>query len=98
MIKNGPYPQLRHKIKMAAIVGGLCTGNLWGGQCYTIRNPKIFSGEAYIQSSDTNSLGIIKPERLIKTHVFTLNDCIYASPENIFGFLNVIHSETITSE
>ena len=38
----GPYLQLRHKIKMAAIVGGLCTGSLWGGQCYTIRNPKTF--------------------------------------------------------
>ena len=39
---NGPYPPLCHKIKMAAIVRGLCTGSLWGGQCYTIRNPKTF--------------------------------------------------------
>ena len=28
---NEPYPQLRHKIKMAAIGGGLCTESLWGG-------------------------------------------------------------------
>ena len=27
----GPYPKLRHKIKMAAIGGGLCTESLWGG-------------------------------------------------------------------
>ena len=27
---NEPYPQLRHKIKMAAIGGGLCTESLWG--------------------------------------------------------------------
>ena len=64
------------------------------------KKSKNLSGEAYIQSSDTNSPEIIKTsqkiERLIKTRAFALNDCIYASPD-IFGFFNVIHSETITS-
>ena len=51
---------------------------------------KNLSGEAYIQSY-TNSPGIIKTsqkiERLIKTRAL-LYICI-------FGFLNVIHSETM---
>ena len=55
---------------------------------------KNLSGEVCIQSSDTNSPGIIKTsqkiERLIKTCAFALNDCIYASPEIFVGFLNVI--------
>ena len=49
------------------------------------KKSKNLSGEVYIQSSDTNSPGIIKTsqkiERLIKTHSFALNDCIYASPD-----------------
>ena len=54
----GPYPQLRHKIKMAAIVGGLCTGSLWRGYRFAMNDIKKFkniSGEAYIQSSNANA-------------------------------------------
>ena len=53
-----PYPQLRHKIKMAAIVGGLCTEIVWRGYCFTmndIKKSKNISGEAYIQSSNANA-------------------------------------------
>ena len=50
-----PYPQLRHKIKMAAIV---CTEILWRGYCFAmndIKKSKNISGEAYIQSSNANA-------------------------------------------
>ena len=44
------------------------------------KKSKNLSGEVYIQSSDTNSPGIIKTsqkiKRLIKTRAFALNDCI----------------------
>ena len=43
-------------IKMAAIVGGLCTERL----VLRYKKSKNLSGEAYIQSSNTNSPGIIK--------------------------------------
>ena len=49
------------------------------------KKSKNLSGEAYIQSSNTNSPGIIKTsqkiERLSKTRALALDDCIYASPE-----------------
>ena len=54
---NEPYPQLCHKIKMAAIDGGLCTESLWGGYRFAmndIKKSKNISGEAYIQSSNAN--------------------------------------------
>ena len=45
------------------------------------KKSKNLSGEAYIQSSNTNLPGIIKTsqkiERLIKTRALVLNDCIY---------------------
>ena len=89
---------------MAVIVGGFSTGILWGGlQYYTIKNPKTFQvGHIYIQSSNTNSPGIIKTsqkiERLNKTCAFALDDCIYTYLTlNIFGCLNVINSKMITS-
>ena len=50
--RNEPYPQLRHKIKMAAIVGGLCTESLWRGYRFAmndIKKSKNISGEAEIQ-------------------------------------------------
>ena len=55
---NEPYPQLRHKIKMAAIGGGLCTEILWRGYRFAmndIKKSKNISGEAYIQSSNANA-------------------------------------------
>ena len=46
---------------------------------------KNLSGEAYIQSSNTNLPGITKTsqkiERLSKTRALALDDCIFASPE-----------------
>ena len=49
---------------------------------------KNLSGEAYIQSSNTNSPGIIKTsqkiERLSKTRALALDNCIYASPERFW--------------
>ena len=46
---------------------------------------KNLSGEAYIQSSNTDLPGIIKTsqkiEKLSKTRALVLDDCIYASPE-----------------
>ena len=51
IVLNGPYPQLRHKIKMAVIVGGLCTESLWRGYHFTmndIKKSKNISGEACI--------------------------------------------------
>ena len=71
---NEPYPQLRHEIK--------CTESLW--RCYRfamndIKKSKNLSGEAYIQSSNTNSPGIIKTsqkiERFKQTRALALNDC-----------------------
>ena len=56
--ENGPYPKLRHKIKMAAIGGGLCTEILWRGYRFAmndIKKSKNISGEAYIQSSNANA-------------------------------------------
>jgi len=32
LIRHDPYPQLCHKIKMAKIVGVVCTGSYWKGQ------------------------------------------------------------------
>ena len=92
--KNEPYPQLRHEIKMASVVWGLCTENLW--RCYRfamndIKKSKNLSGEVYIQSSNTNSPGIIKTsqkiERFKQTRALALDDCIYASPERFLDFL-----------
>ena len=51
-VSNEPYPQLRHKIKMAMIGGGLCTEILWRGYHFAmndIKKSKNISGEAYIQ-------------------------------------------------
>ena len=63
-------------------MGGLCTGEPMGRSVLHYKKSKNLSGEVYIQSSDTNSPGIIKTsqkiERLIKTRAFALNDCIYA--------------------
>ena len=60
------------------------------------KKSKNLSGEAYIQSSNTNSPGIIKTsqkiERFSKTHALALDDCIHASPEIFLDFY-VIHSE-----
>ena len=58
----GPYPKLRHKIKMAAIGGGLCTEILWRGYRFAmngIKKSKNISGEAYIQSSNANALVLL---------------------------------------
>ena len=90
----GPYPQLRHKIKMVAIVEGLCTESLWRGYCFTmndIKKSKNISGEAYIQSFNANArvllnlsifwLVFIIPSELVS------DDCIYASPERFLDFL-----------
>ena len=90
-----PYPQLRHKIKMAAIVGGLCTDSLWRGYCFAmndIKKSKIFQvRHSYIQSFNANSrvlinlsifwLVFIIPGELVS------DDCIYASPERFLDFL-----------
>ena len=57
-----PFPQLRHKIKMAAIVGALCTGSLWRGYRFAmndIKKSKNISGEAYIQSFNANARVLI---------------------------------------
>ena len=48
---NEPYPQLRHEIKMASVVWGLCTESLW--RCYRfamndIKKSKNISGEASV--------------------------------------------------
>ena len=55
------------------------------------KKSKNLSGEAYIQSSNTNSPGIIKPakklKRLSKTCALALDDCIYISPEVFLDFL-----------
>ena len=55
------------------------------------KKSKNLSGEAYIQSSNTNSPGIIKTsqkvERLSKTRASALDYCIYASPETFLDFL-----------
>ena len=56
-LPNGPYLQLCHKIKMAAIFGRLCTESLWRGYRFVVNDIKKFkniSGEAYMQSSDAN--------------------------------------------
>ena len=37
---NGPYLQLRLKIKMAAIFGGLCTESLWRGYRFAMNDIK----------------------------------------------------------
>ena len=89
-----PYPKLRHKIKMAAIVGGLCTDSLWRGYRFAMNNikkSKNISGEAYIQSFNANArvlinlsifwLVFIIPGELVS------DDCIYASPERFLDFL-----------
>ena len=96
---NEPYPQLRHKMKMAAIViiiiimelrmvGNACRSYNWGtlyrqpmGRLVLrYKKSKNLSGEAYIQSSNTNSPGIIKTsqkiERFSKTRALALDDCI----------------------
>ena len=47
---NGPYLQLCHKIKMAAIFGGLCIESLWKGYHFAMNDIKKstnISGEAY---------------------------------------------------
>ena len=53
-VEDGPYLQLRHKIKMVVIFGGLCTDSLWRGYCFAMNDikSKNISGEAYIQSSN----------------------------------------------
>ena len=57
--------------------------------CY--KKSKNLSGEAYIQSSNTNLPGITKTsqkiERLSKTRALALDDCIFASPEIFMDFL-----------
>ena len=75
--------------------GGDSWGTLYrepmGRSVLHYKKSKNLSGEAYIQSSDTNSRGIIKTsqkiERVIKTRAFALNDCIYVSPEIFLDFL-----------
>ena len=61
------------------------------------KKSKNLSGEAYIQSSNTNSPGIIKTSqkigRLSKTCIFWMN--VYMP--HLWISYNVIHSETITS-
>ena len=55
---SNPYPQLRHEIKMASIVWGLCTESLWRGYRFVMndsKKSKNLSGEAYIQSSNANA-------------------------------------------
>ena len=55
---TGPYPQLRHKIKMLVIGGGICTEIPWRSYRFAmndIKKPKNISGEAYIQSSNANA-------------------------------------------
>ena len=55
------------------------------------KKSKNLSGEAYIQSSNTNSPRIIKTiqkiERYSKIRALALDDCIYASPEIFLDFL-----------
>ena len=55
------------------------------------KKSKSLLGEAYIQSYNTNSPGIIKTsqkiERFSKTRALVLDDCIYASPEIFLDFL-----------
>ena len=73
---------------------GLCTEILWRGYRFAmndIKKSKNTSGEAYIQSSNTNApvllnllifwLVLVIPGELV------LDDCIYASPERILDFL-----------
>ena len=46
------------KIKMAAIVGGLCTGNHWRSYClamFPMKNTEENSGETYKISSDVGA-------------------------------------------
>ena len=87
---NGPYPQLRHKIKMAAIVGGLYTDYLWRGYRFAmndIKKSKNISGEAYIGLQSFNANAGVLINLLIFWLVFIIpgelvsDDCIYASPE-----------------
>ena len=55
---NGPYPQLCHKIKTAAVFRGLCTESLYGEVIISliIRNPKIFQvRHIAIQSFNANA-------------------------------------------
>ena len=90
---------LIHKIKMAAIGGGLCTEVLRGYRfaMNDIKKSKNISGEAYIQSSNANArvllnlsifwLVFIIPGELV------LDDCIYASPERFW----ISYSVTLTS-
>ena len=55
---NKPYPQLRHKIKMAQRVWVLCTQNLWRElhfEILTMKNAGFHSGETYYPPSDVES-------------------------------------------
>ena len=55
------------------------------------KKSKNLSSEVYIQSSNTNSPGIIKTsqkiERFSKTRALAFDDCMYASPEIFLDFL-----------
>ena len=58
----GPYPQLSHKIKMAAICGGLCTEILWRGYRFAMNDIKKFkniSGEAYCIYNHTMQMHVL---------------------------------------
>ena len=92
---------LIHKIKMAAIGGGLCTEVLWRGYRFAmndIKKSKRFQmRHIYIQSSNANArvllnlsifwLVFIIPGELV------LDDCIYASSERFW----ISYSVTLTS-
>ena len=70
---------------MAAIVGGLCTDNLWRGYRFTmndIKKSKNISGEAYIQSFNANACVLINLSNFWLVFIIpgelVLNACIYA--------------------
>ena len=98
---NEPYPQLRHKIKMAAIVGGLCTESLWRGYRFAmndIKKSKNISGEAYIQSSNANVCVLLNLSIFWLVFIISgelvLDDCIYMP--HLKGFW-ISYSVTLTS-
>ena len=91
-----PYPQLRHKIKMAAISGGLCTEILWRGYRFAmndIKKSKNISGEAYnanarvLLNLSIFWLVFIIPGKLV------LDDCI----SGIYASFWISYSVTLTS-
>jgi len=84
---NGPYPQWCHKIKMAAIIGGLCTGWYWERwrlatitfiYCSKgkVRYTYLLTRQMHAVLHPYQNLGLVLPGWIISHHI-TLTSLLY---------------------